>query len=958
LRNKIGSIKICPIGQFIEEQIQKSKKIDYMEDKDTTYAELDIEEEYYETPGANEAGETVWRRVEAVTQHPVINEDGTNTMLKVTTKGGREVTATKAKSFLQLIDGTIQGVNGKDLKVGDYLPVSIRPMEYAETFTLDLRKVLPPTEYIYGTEMEKASKVMHEHHWWKKHAGTTFVVPYRRSDSVVVAMQDRSNGRPRKVMYEPGMVYTKSNTICNYRIPEIMELDYDFGYLMGAYCAEGCTTKFQMSIANNDPAYFAPIIRVCEKYNLTYKMYKQENKIQEGWTSSDMRIYSSLLTRIVGELGGRLSHLKYVSQHIVFSNKQCIMGFLDAYIGGDGCVRQYRNTSGEQCPTSISVASTSHTMLTDVSVMLRNIGIASSIHKNTLKTSNNRGTLPENIHQGFELHIRNGQCNKLSSMLNLTIAHKQEKIQTLLHKPYKYEYSKFDDLCFPNTVDGEIVMEPRNDRMMDLQFDPIVSIEEVQNPTSYAYDLTVEDTRNFDLYNGLCVADTFHSSGIASKSNVTRGVPRIEEILRLTKNPKNPSMTVHLKPSDETDQDKINQFAILMGHTKLVDVVKSIQICFDPNPDATQISEDEPLLEQFYEFEKMVEDCMDMGTTTAQPNRSKWIIRMEMDQNSLMDKSITMDDIHFAISNSEYGKDVQCIFSDYNMDKLVFRIRTHASMFEKTTKKTRGVANPLDQSDDIYLLKNFQDTLLNNIVLRGVNGIANVLPRKIQNSMIKEDDKYVKKETWVLDTTGSNLLETLALDYIDSRRTYSNDIKEIFNVLGIEAARQCIHNELVEVMAFSGASINYHHTSLLCDRMTCNKNMVSIFRSGLLNDNVGPIAKATFEVHTEVFLSAARHAELDHMCGVSANIMCGQHGVYGTNACQIVLDMKAFEGVKGVPYKQTNTAVEIERGMTQGAETAATCSTTQIDIQNNIVNIRHTGEDVTTCYDDGYNVGF
>ena len=974
LRNKFGSIKICPIGEFIEEQIKKSKKIDYMADKDTTYAELDIEEEYYETPGANEAGETVWRRVEAVTQHPVINEDGTNTMLKVTTKGGREVTATKAKSFLQLVDGKIVGVNGKDLKVGDYLPVSIKPLECTETFTLDLRKVLPPTEYIYGTEMEKASKVMHEHHWWKKHAGTTFVVPFSRSDSVLVAIQDSRKGRPRKVFYEPGMVYTKCNTICNYQIPEVIDMDYDFGYLMGAYCAEGCTTKFQMSISNNDPAYFAPIIRLCEKYNVTYKMYKQENKIQEGWTSSDMRIYSSLLTRMVGELGGKLSHLKYVSPLIVFSNKQCIMGFLDAYIGGDGHINQYRNTSGEQYPTSISVTSTSHIMLRDVSVMLRNIGIASYIHSNKLQTHNNRGTLPENIHQIHELTIRNGQCKKLASILNLAIAQKQEKVKHLIDKPYKYECNKFDDLSFPNMVDGEVVMEPRDGRMMDLQFDPIVSIEEVQNPTSYAYDLTVVDTRNFDLYNGLSLKDTFHSAGIASKSNVTRGVPRIEEILRLTKNPKNPSMTVHMKPSDETDQDKINQFAILMGHTKLVDVVKSIQICFDPNPDATQISEDEPLLEQFYEFEKMVEDCMDVhaysegqpkgvqrsmeNTTAKLPNRSKWIIRMEMDQNSLMDKSITMDDIHFAISNSEYGKDVQCIFSDYNMDKLVFRIRTNASMFDKNAKKARGVANPLDQSDDIYLLKNFQDTLLNNIVLRGVNGITNVLPRKIQNSMVKEDDKYVKKETWVLDTTGSNLLETLALDYIDYRRTYSNDIKEIFNVLGIEAARQCIHNELVEVMAFSGASINYHHTSLLCDRMTCNKNMVSIFRSGLLNDNVGPIAKATFEVHTEVFLTAARHAELDHMCGVSANIMCGQHGVYGTNACQIILDMKAFDGVKGVPYKQTNTAVEIERGMTKGAETAAACTTTQIDIQNNIVNIRHTGEDVTTCYDDGYNVGF
>ena len=85
----------------------------------------------------------------------------------------------------------------------------------------------------------------------------------------------------------------------------------------------------------------------------------------------------------------------------------------------------------------------------------------------------------------------------------------------------------------------------------------------------------------------------------------------------------------------------------------------------------------------------------------------------------------------------------------------------------------------------------------------------------------------------MLDTTGSNLLDTLAIDFIDYTRTISNDIKEVFDILGIEAARQMIYNELTEVMEFSDVYINYHHSSLLCDRMTCNKDMVAIFRSGL-----------------------------------------------------------------------------------------------------------------------------
>jgi DNA-directed RNA polymerase beta' subunit/intein/homing endonuclease len=112
VRNSKNQIKKVQIGEFVTEHMKKSKKLEYMEDKDTTYAELCPEEEYYEVPSATEDGRTVWTRIEAVTQHPVINEDGTDTMLKITTEGCREVIVTKAKSVLQLVDGKIQPISG------------------------------------------------------------------------------------------------------------------------------------------------------------------------------------------------------------------------------------------------------------------------------------------------------------------------------------------------------------------------------------------------------------------------------------------------------------------------------------------------------------------------------------------------------------------------------------------------------------------------------------------------------------------------------------------------------------------------------------------------------------------------------------------------------------------------------------------------------------------------------
>jgi DNA-directed RNA polymerase II subunit RPB1 len=451
--------------------------------------------------------------------------------------------------------------------------------------------------------------------------------------------------------------------------------------------------------------------------------------------------------------------------------------------------------------------------------------------------------------------------------------------------------------------------------------------------------------------------NTFHLAGVASKSNVTRGVPRIEEILRLTKNPKNPSLTVHLKPLDESEKDKAILFANMMEHTKLVDVVKSIKICFDPKERSSLIEEDGLLMEQYYEFENLMKECLGEEEDDATP-KSKWIIRMELDAEVLLDKNITTDDIHFAIKNSYHGKDITCVYSDYNMDKLVFRIRMNSSVFAKGRNriKVKGVVDSLDQSDEIYMLKNFQDTLLNNIVLRGINGIANVIPRKLQNMVVKDESKYARKDVWVLDTTGSNLLETLALDFIDNTRTYSNDIKEVFDVLGIEAARQIIYNELNDVMEFSGGVyINYHHLSLLCDRMTCTKDMVSIFRSGILNDDIGPIAKGTFEVHTEVFLDAARHGEFDHMRGVSANVMCGQFGYYGTNAFNVVLDLQEMAKLGEANVNTSTAKDELDKLQGKKLEETGACGKQKLTIKTNISNIN--GNTTTGC-DDDYNMGF
>jgi DNA-directed RNA polymerase II subunit RPB1 len=440
-----------------------------------------------------------------------------------------------------------------------------------------------------------------------------------------------------------------------------------------------------------------------------------------------------------------------------------------------------------------------------------------------------------------------------------------------------------------------------------------------------------------------------------SKANVTRGVPRIEEILSLSDNPKNPSVTIYIPKELEGARENAQKLIPRIEHTKLNEVVSSIDISFDPDDLNSLIEEDVDTLTQYYEFERMIDQC---GVVNINDNKekSKWILRMEMDKESMLEKNITMDDINFAISNS-FNDEISCVYSDYNSDKLVFRLRLKNLISNAAArKKAMGTVDPLDQSDEIYLLKNFQDNLMNNIVLSGVKNIDKVILRKITDTVTKEDGRYNKKESWVLDTVGTNLLEILSLDYIDVNRTVSNDIQEIYRTFGIEAARNAIFQELTEVIEFDSTYINYHHLSMLCDRMCYNSKMTSIFRHGINSDNIGPIAKASFEETPEMFLKAARHAELDPMRGVSANVMCGQQGYFGTSSFQVLADINAMlaqEPVDDVEDEDENKIIDGAFEGTSGPNDK--CSVDQLTIDVNTLNIKEVDLGVN---DDDYDIEF
>ena len=168
----------------------------------------------------------------------------------------------------------------------------------------------------------------------------------------------------------------------------------------------------------------------------------------------------------------------------------------------------------------------------------------------------------------------------------------------------------------------------------------------------------------------------------------------------------------------------------------------------------------------------------------------------------------------------------------------------------------------------------------------------------------KEENEIISKKVWVLETDGVNILDVFNSDFVDFANTYSNDILEIYGVLGIEAARNLLIEEITSVMS-DASYINNRHIELLCDIMTNKGYLTAINRQGINRGDTGPLAKCSFEDTTDQLIKAGIFGEKDKLNGVSSNIMMGQTIKAGTGMCDILLDeRKLMEEIENIDLTQ------------------------------------------------------
>jgi len=377
--------------------------------------------------------------------------------------------------------------------------------------------------------------------------------------------------------------------------------------------------------------------------------------------------------------------------------------------------------------------------------------------------------------------------------------------------------------------------------------------------------------------------NTFHLAGVAAKSGMTRGVPRLKELFKVTKSPKATSLSIFLKPEFRENKEKAREVAQDLELTMLRDIVTSLALYYDPSDDSTVIEEDKDLL-KFYKF-------FETRTLGEEPAFSRWMLRMEFNRDMMFNRNITMDDVAYVL-NEKFSESINMVYTDFNTEKLIMRIRISPDL-DKT----------LDSKDDYINFKKFQSRLLSTVAVRGVIGIKATSFSKYESRVELVDGNPTKITEYTIDTDGSNFIEVMNHPAVDPTRLYTTNVHDILDIFGIEATRAILFSEIDSL--FTDAGVNYRHLGLLVDTMTRNGRLMSVDRYGINKNPIGPLAKASFEETEKILLRAALFGEMDPVTGVSSKIMTGQPIRGGTTFSHLLLDEAALLRLqKGLPSKK------------------------------------------------------
>ena len=841
---------------------------------------------------------TEWKKLSEVSRHPT-----NGNLVRVKTKSKREVTTTLTHSHLSRTkEGKIVPKVAKDLKKGDFIPVN------------------------------------------------------KRMNS--------------KVLYKKTIIQGKDG------IESTFPFDFKNGWLIGAYLAEGSINhETQLNITNISIHFEKRVKKFAERYEGKYSFRDYTGKILPDYPEYDARTHhiSGIphIVRFILKHCGTGSAKKNVPGFAYFAPLEFVSGLLRGYFDGDGNVNAERQL--------IRVHSISLNLLEQIALLLSRFGIFGTfgVEKKDRKNQLHNYILLRKHARLFLDNIGSDFPEKLSAIQEIVDYNERENVHSRredidripemgeeiarVAKPlrlpgYSRNYGRWTR--GKTSIGRETLAQYREvfdtqaevlDQKIDLRlidqainsdviWDEIVEIEIIDDPKELVYDFGVEGNHTFMIQNGIFVHNTlnfFHLAGVGGK-DVSLGVPRLNELLNITKSDKQkkPSCTVYLdnpilktkaqkvlkleekKKNFEEESAPYEKIEERIQKTKedALMVIQDIKKMFEETTvdtfltgykmmyipddvcDGKGMNPIKIITYEEYEEKWWVSLAKDLGNVPSITPES-WVVLLELDTEKLFTTKVTLEEIAIALEN-EADNQVACVPSPDVIGQIeVYFNFQSIKKYIKDKKNLPSDKEGLNEDNiDFFVCR---DSIMSYIKKTHISGIS-----RISKVYAREDPSTSE---WILDTQGSNFLKILNIPGVDTTRTMSDDVWAINEVLGVMAARKFLIEELTRVISFDGTYINPRHIQLLVDRMTYTGDITSVRRDGISRETVGPIAKIMFEQQIGNGCMAAISTEVDLLKSVSSSVMYGTSASIGTAAVDVKDPDKIPIKPPGIPSDRIRT---------------------------------------------------
>jgi DNA-directed RNA polymerase beta' subunit len=861
IKNKTtGDIYYGKVGQFMDKILEDNKKdlIKVPKHKDSVIYKPKDE---YLIIGVSDKEKTSWNKISEFSRHPANGQ-----LMTITTKTKRTTTTTLSHSHLARKNHKVVPVKGADLKVGDRIPV-----------VLTVKMPEPKREQIKIGENE-------------------------------------------------------------------YKLDKDFGWFCGAYIADGCINGNNIRITKIIPIFEKRIKKISKLFGKELRVVHYQGKYGPG--KDQIFSHKDLATFLETNFGNG-SYNKKIPAFAFDSNEEFVSGLIGGYFDGDG------NFESKKC--SIRVGSRSKELIEGLSILLSYFGIFGSFVDETTVNQPGKVMHTYQVMRKYDTTFKEkiflcveDKINELDKLIEVNSREKKtnnnfvDMIEGLgesiafigkklklpgqsrlygrwLKKPAigretlaKYVETFTEELDKYEKVDEEDKTKELVSTQLELLkqaltaeviWDEIISIEILDDPKEYVYDFTVPGNDSFMVDAGVLVhntLNTFHVAGIKTMSSTTHGVPRVKEILGVSKNLRTPQLLMQLLPEYAKNKDMARKVASNLKYTTIGDIRGRINVFYDPEPeDENSIMKEDNVKNAFYNQKAGKTACQ--GDYKGLP----WLMRIEIVKEKMLEKEISLLDIKSKFCNWWEKRFVDSKLLKKEEKKVINKI-TNISVLSNTDNDLQPVIHirfnvkDADKSKDPFnreMLNEFIDHIIDKFKLKGIESITNIndiAPEKL--TVVDETTGELKQEEhYMIYTAGTNLIDIRYLVGVDIYNTISNDIVDVYKHFGIEIARTRLLRELYDAYDQAGHAVSYTNISILVDIMTSNGILMSIDRHGMNKSDTDVLGRASFERAVDQILTAGVFGETDHMKGVSSRVMAGLVIKGGTGYCDVILDTNTIE---------------------------------------------------------------